>query len=181
MVESTCLDAGSGLFHWGHFLAVLDQELARLDRWEKPLSLILLEMGPMTPGDWGIVGRLVRSCLRGIDLAARRDDRVIGVIMPDAGLGRSRRWLMDILPQLSQVRSLKGCCPTFGRAVARPWEGCRGEAILAAALATFGKEDLLEPSGEADDFSATSGTAIAADERNLLFDGFKALEIGPKH
>ncbi len=39
MKEECCLEEESGLYHLGHFRNVLAQELARLDRWERPLSL----------------------------------------------------------------------------------------------------------------------------------------------
>lgn len=172
-----CLDTESGLYHQIHFRAVLNQELARLDRWERPLSLVLLELPDLSPGDWAVVGRLVRSSLRRIDLAAR----LVAVILPDADARRSRRWLADFLTELARAECLTGCLPAYGRALARPWEGHQGEELLALALANLGYEDLRAGSYEESEFDGESATAIAADERNLLFDGFKTLESRQKH
>ncbi len=44
-VDGTCcLDEESGLYHLEHFRSVLSRELARLDRWERPLSLALIDV-----------------------------------------------------------------------------------------------------------------------------------------
>lgn len=176
-----CLDPESGLYHQIHFRAVLNQELARLDRWERPLSLVLLELPDLSPADWSAVGRLVRQSLRRIDLAARLDDRMLAVILSDADSRRCRNWLADLLDELAAMECLAGRQPSYGRALARPWEGRQGEDLLALALADLGREDLCAGRYEESDFDMEAATAIAADERNLLFDGFKALESRQKH
>ena len=176
-----CLDAESGLFHQVHFRSVLNQELARLDRWERPLSLVLLELPDLNPAAWAAVGRLVRSSLRRIDLAARMDERLVAVLLPDADSHRARRWLAELLAELARTEGLAGCLPAYGRALARPWEGRQSEELLDLALADLGHEDLRAEACEDGEFDPDSATAIAADERNLLFDGFKALECRQKH
>ena len=176
-----CLDTESGLYHQVHFRSVLNQELARLDRWERPLSLVLLELPGLSAAGWAVVGRLVRSSLRRIDLAARLDDHLAAVLLPDADSHRTRRWLADLLAELARAEIPGGRLPAYGRALARPWEGRQGEELLALALADMGQEDLRSGFREEDEFDMDSATAIAADERSLLFDGFKALECRQKH
>lgn len=180
-IMGCCLDTESGLFHQVHFRSVLNQELARLDRWERPLSLVVLNLPDLSPDDWAALGRLVRSSLRRIDLAARMDERLVAVLLPDADAHRTRRWLADLLAELARTKGLGDCLPAYGRALARPWEGRQGEELLALALANLGREDLHAGAGEDGEFDLDSATAIAADERNLLFDGFKALECRQKH
>jgi len=176
-----CLDPESGLYHQAHFRSVLNQELARLDRWERPLSLVILELPDLSAADWAGVGRRVRSSLRRIDLAARMNEKLVAVILPDADAHRSRRWLTDFLAELARTDYPGGRLPAYGRALARPWEGRQSEELLTEALANLGCEDLNAVPYEDGEFDMESATAIAADERNLLFDGFKALESRPKH
>ena len=180
-IMSCCLDPESGMYHQAHFRSVLNQELARLDRWERPLSLVLLDLPDLSPAAWAAVGRLVRSSLRRIDLAARMDERLAAVLLPDADSHRARRWLADLLAELARTDGLGQRLPAYGRALARPWEGRQGEELLALALANLGHEDLHAGACEDGEFDPDSATAIAADERNLLFDGFKALECRQKH
>jgi GGDEF domain-containing protein len=181
---SSCLDEESGLYTPGHFKAALSLELARLDRWERPLSLVLLEL-PDLAGErgWASFGRLLRASLRNIDLAARLGGHRAAVLWPDADSQRGRRWLVSFLTGLDRDRDLSGRPVTFGRALARPWEGRQTEELLALAAAALGREDLtltaaLEGNGESDD---EVRTAIAAEERNLLFAGFQALGASRNH
>lgn len=173
-----CLDEESGLYTRGHFESVLGQEVARLDRWERPLSLILLEMPELEAGLWPVLGRLVRDSLRRIDVAARLGDRRVAVILPDADGARGRRWLLDFLAEVER-RGLSGGRPVFcGRALALPWEGRQAGELLTQAEAGLYDQDL----GAFEDDQDGGGealTAIADDERSLLFDGFKALGDKP--
>ena len=174
-LEACCLDAESGLYTQGHFQSVLSQELARLDRWERPLSLVILDLPDLDASAWAALGALLRDSLRRIDLAARLGHRRAVVILPDADGGRARRWLAGLLAALDRVACLAGRPLTYGRAVARPWEGRQADELLALALANLGREGLSAPAGDEVDDGQDTGTAIAADERNLLFDGFKNL------
>ncbi len=177
-----CLDRASGLYTVGHFASVLGQEMARLDRGARPLSLVLLEWPSLPDPVWSALGRLIQASLRPIDLAARLDARRVAVIMPDADGGRGRRWLLDLLADLSRDDRLAGQPVRYGRAMARPWEGRRGSELLALAEAGLGAEDMGCPApAEEAAWDGESVTAIATEERNLLFDGFKALEAAPKH
>ncbi|MDR2946239.1 MAG: GGDEF domain-containing protein [Candidatus Adiutrix sp.] len=170
-----CLEPESGLYHHLHFRAVLNQELARLDRWERPLSLVLLEMPGLSAADWAAVGRVVRASLRRIDLAARKDN-LVAVILPDADALRCRRWLAELTADLARTVGPAAALPAYGRALARPWEGRQAEELMTLAKNSLGHEDLTADGGDDHGLDMTSATAIAADERNLLFDGFRALK-----
>ncbi len=183
--EAACLDQPSGLYTLEHFHAVLARELAWLDRWERPLSLVVLEPPADLDraGGWAAFGRLLRSTLRGIDTAARMDRGRALVLLPDADASRCRRWLASLFDGLRRDSSLAGRPVRFGRALARPWEGRRGEELLAQARAALGDEnlDFTAGPGTEDDPADDTRTAIAADERNLLFAGFQALEACQNH
>lgn len=175
-----CLDRESGLFHLDHFRTVLNLELARLDRWGRPLTVVLVEMPDLGGDSWPVFGRLLLDSLRRIDVAARLNERQAAVILPDADLARSRRWLADFLQDLAKSEELSRHCARCGRAMAMPWEGRLSEDLLAEAFSDLNCE---ESTGDlADDGSVEeTETAIADDERNLLFAGFKALEADQDH
>lgn len=179
-IGACCLDEASGLYTLSHFESVLSQEVARLDRWERPLSLILLELPELDEGLWPVLGRLVRESLRRIDLAARLDGRRVAVILPDADGARGRRWLLDFLADLDR-RGLTGVRPvSFGRALALPWEGRQAGELLALAEADLHDEESSSVFSDEEESDGEALTAIADDERNLLFDGFKALGDKPR-
>ena len=174
-LTACCLDTESGLYTPAHFQSVLTQELARLDRWERPLSLIILEAPDLGGEAWTALGSHLLDSLRRIDLAARLDNQRAVVILPDADGGRARRWLAGLLAGLDRDPRLAGRVMAYGRALARPWEGRQAADLMALALASLGRDDLSGPSGDEDESGHETGTAIAADERNLLFAGFKNL------
>jgi GGDEF domain-containing protein len=153
---------------------VLDQELARLDRWGRPLSLALLTAPELGPAAWPALGRLLSGCLRRIDLAARLGLNEAAVILPDADEGRAWRWLLDFMGQTEKADRLRDIPFRYGLALARPWEGRLGDELVALAVADLGRDKKTEEGGRARAFPAA---AVAADERGLLFDGFKTLFI----
>jgi PleD family two-component response regulator len=173
-----CLDEASGLYSREHFLTVLGQELARLDRWERPLSLAFLDFPALDVELWPRLGRLLKASLRSIDLAARWSEERVGALLPDAGAARCRRWLADLSDDLA--RAAWPLPLRFGLALARPLEGRRPEEMLKLAAMNLAAVNLgageLRAPARADD----PATAIAADERDLLFAGFKILENGLK-
>lgn len=174
--EPCCLDLESGLFTSAHFRSVLAQELARLDRWEKPLGLVLLEFSGLSGDAWRDLSRLMQNSLRRIDLAARLGRDQVAVLMPDADLPKLRRWLHGFLTEMERVEGLSLAPMGHGKAVARPWEGLGADDLLGMALEDMGQDNLSNwESGEGDDSDGGTATAIAADERNLLFAGFKTL------
>ncbi len=179
---SCCLDGESGLFHQDHFRSVLAQELARLDRWERPLSLVVLEdSNPASVSNWALFGCVLKNSLRPIDLPARLGPRRAAVILPDADAVRVKRWLVELLANLES----EGCCfrahLLYGLAVARPWEGRQVQEFVAQALADLGPADLAEAEAAGEGYAREPATAIATEERNLLFAGFKTLGGSQNH
>ncbi len=172
-----CLDRESGLYHEDHFYSVLQQELARLDRWGRPLSLALLELADLSANAWAALGRLALISLRRLDLAARLDRDTLAVLMPDADESRAAGRLAEFLRQaLAEGLVVSG---KFRQSLtlALPWEG-----LEPGQLVDRGRRNLTEAPLDdclaADSAPAASATAIAADERSLLFEGFKGLDSG---
>ncbi|MDR3038858.1 MAG: hypothetical protein LBV21_06185 [Candidatus Adiutrix sp.] len=172
-----CRDQASGLFHLAHFRSALERELARLDHGDRPLSLALVDLPRAQPADWAAFGRLARAALRPIDLAARLSERRTGFLFPESSAARTRRWRADFLADLGRDDRLGGLDFKCGLALAQPWEGLAAGELLAQAAQNISDDgsDAEAPCGL---FDPDPATAIATDERGLLFDGFKALEGG---
>lgn len=150
-----------------------------MDRWEKPLGLAILEFKGLGPEAWKCLAGLVKDSLRRIDLAARLNQDGVAVLMPDADSARLRRWLRGFLIELERAEDLSGLTIAHGMALARPWEGIGADELVALAASDLGQDNL--DAWEVSDSETSDGetaTAIAADERNLLFDGFKTLGTG---
>ncbi len=171
-MKTSCLEAESGLYHEGHLRSVLAQELARLDRGERSLCLALIEARGLSGPAWSLLGRLLRQSLRRIDLAARLEENLAAVVMPDADEHRARRWLLELAAEAE--KGGLGRDLTYGLAFARPWEGRTVDELLRLALENMGGRP-FENMEEGEDFALSPVTAIAADERNLLFAGFAEL------
>ena len=171
----SCRDQESGLYNQGHFESVLNHELVRLDRWKHPLSLVLLKVPTLTSEDWSVLGRLLVSSLRGIDLAGRLNKDKAAVLLPDFHTGQAKRWLASLQKELRENAALAKHPYLFGLALARPWEGTQGEALLAKAEAEL--KPMENPLEDLEDNPDDLDTSIATDERNLLFDGFRALTV----
>lgn len=172
-----CLDRESGLYHEDHFYSVLQQEMARLDRWGRPLSLVLLELRDLSADTWAGLGRLALISLRRLDLAARLDRDTLAVLMPDADENQAAGRLAEFLRQALAEGLVVSGRFRQSLALALPWEG-----LEPGQLVSRGRRNLTE--APLDDFLAAdsvpnaSATAIAADERSLLFEGFKGLDSG---
>lgn len=172
---SSCRDPESGLYTIGHFQSVLSQELARLDRGERPLSLVLLAVPQLTDQHWSHLGRLILASLRSIDLAARLDAERVSVLLPDATLGRARRWAGLLLAEITQHPVLGRHVFSWGLVLARPREGRTSAELLSLAEAGLGQDEELNPDDHALNSVEDLNTSIATDERDLLFAGFQAL------
>jgi len=169
----SCRDRNSGLFHQAHFLAALEGELARLDRWARPLSLALVELTPAP--DWAALGRLARAALRPIDVAAKLSDHRAGFLFPEADKARTGRWLAGFLAELRREPGLGWLEIKTGLALARPRAGLTAGEMMARAA--FDLES-GGPDRTARGLEKDPVTTIIEDERRLLFEGFRALEDG---
>jgi hypothetical protein len=173
--EWSCRDEASGLFHRAHFMAALEGELARLDRWVRPLALTLVELTPAP--DWAAFGLLARDALRPIDLAARLSENRAGFIFPEADQAWTERWLAGFLAGLRRDNRVGRFDTRVGLALAHPRTGLSaGEMMSLAVKSLSGSPDRAARPYETDPV-----TAIVEDERRLLFEGFRALEDGRRH
>jgi hypothetical protein len=174
----SCRDAESGIFHRAHFLAALEGELARQDRWARPLALALVELAPAP--DWAAFGPLARAALRPIDLAARLSDNRAGFIFPEADQAWAWGRLAELLSGLRRHDRLGGLAARTGLALAQPRSGLSAGEMMALAAQSLASIGLVAsgPDWAARTFAADPVSAIVEDERLLLFEGFRALEDG---
>jgi len=167
----SCRDEASGLFHQAHFLAALEGELARWDRWARPLALALVELTPAP--DWTAFGPLAQAAFRPVDLAARLSDTRAGFLLPEAGPAWAGRRLAEFLAELRRDPRLGRLDLKTGLALAHPRMDLSAGEMMALAVRN------LSGSPEwAGDFETDPVTIIIEDERRLLFEGFRALEDG---
>ncbi|MDR2935643.1 MAG: hypothetical protein LBV70_07210 [Candidatus Adiutrix sp.] len=168
----SCRDEASGLFHQAHFLAALEGELARWDRWVRPLALALVELEPAP--DWAAFGHLAQSALRSVDLAARLSDNLAGFLFPEAGRAWAGRRLAEFLAELRRDARLGRSDIRTGLTLALPRADLSAGEMMALALRDLsGGPDRAARAPEADPV-----TFIIEDELRLLFEGFRALEDG---
>jgi hypothetical protein len=168
----SCRDEASGLFHQAHFLAALEVELARWDRWARPLALALVELKPAP--DWAAFGPLAQAVLRPVDLAARLSDSLAGFLFPESGRTRAGRRLAEFLAELRRDTRLGRLDIRTGLALAQPRVGLTAGEMMALAVRNLSDS----PDWAARPFETDPVTVIIEDERRLLFEGFRALEDG---
>ncbi|MPM66219.1 hypothetical protein SDC9_113126 [bioreactor metagenome] len=90
-------DGLTGLYNYRYFRAMLDQELKRSIRYNRPLSLIMIDVDHFKhyndnnghrAGDEAlcIVASLIRSCCRDVDFAVRYGGEEFAVLLPETKL-----------------------------------------------------------------------------------------------
>ena len=169
-----CCDEESGLYHAGHFKASLELELIRLERNERSLALVVIEIADLNTSPlWAKAGAALLASLRSIDQGARLGPKIMAAILPDADEYRARRMIGEFLQNLSCDSLLKNLKTKFGLALAQPLAGDSPETLLQKAF-LHASSDLGELALDGPPCPEPN-TAIAADERSLLFDGFKRL------
>jgi hypothetical protein len=168
----SCRDEASGLFHQAHFLAALEVELVRWDRWARPLALALVEFKPAP--DWAAFGPLAQAAFRPVDLAARLSDNLAGFLLPEAGRAWAGRRLAELLAELRRDVRLGRLDIRTGLALAQPRVDLSAVEMMALALRNLS----VSPDWVARTFETDPVTIIIEDERRLLFEGFRALEDG---
>jgi hypothetical protein len=173
---ATCLDLQSGLYHPEHFQLSLDHELTRLERFERPLGLVLVCLEKSgTDSDWAELGLFIKGFLRKLDVAARLSEKKMGILLPDASLERVARLLELLGQEFEEKETLSKLSPRFGVALVRPGEGNNAspEVLLSQALENQGQAaevvkqmlDINSPWVEAD-------TVLIEAEKDSLFAGF---------
>jgi GGDEF domain-containing protein len=174
---ATCLDIVSGLYHPEHFELSLSYEFSRMERTEKPLGLVLVRLGEAAEDclkAFKVMGSFIKSALRPLDLAARLGEREVAILMPEAQRDRAVRLLLALGREFEANPLFSGA--SFGASLARPYEGAGPADLLRRAGQNTGSAQQVakkllsgaSPWAEID-------TALIADEKDSLFDGFSVL------
>jgi diguanylate cyclase (GGDEF)-like protein len=96
LLEATRIEPKTGLFNVRHFQAALEQELARAARFDRPLSLAMVDVDHLRQinnvhghlaGDraLGVVAETLRAATRDYDVAARFGGDEFTVLLPETG------------------------------------------------------------------------------------------------
>ncbi|MGL4208385.1 MAG: diguanylate cyclase domain-containing protein [Candidatus Adiutrix sp.] len=176
-----CLEPESGLYHLGHLKSMLAHELVRQDRCGRPLVLAVLASSGLGKKSWELLGPLLSASLRRLDLAARLGLNEIAIIFPEADRTMAMGRIDDLMGKIKNHPTLKAIQFSYGLAVSKPWGDASCDDILSMALDDLEREKPQNGDKCICHLKSFKATAIAADERNLLFDGFKSLEIHHKH
>jgi hypothetical protein len=196
---ATCLDQKSGLYHPQHFFLSLNYEFNRMERTEKPLGLIILQLSEAKETDFQKLGSYLKSNLRPLDLAANLgplDSAAklgqagevaklgqageVAILIPEADRDRAVRLIKALGQEYLPGGKLSGPKVIFGAALARPYQGWRPDDLVQKARENSG------PALEAAE-KVISGaspwtevdTALAGPERDSLFSGFGSLSVAP--
>lgn len=189
--QQTVIDRGSGLYTRTYFLEALEIETARMARFNRPLSLLLIKLkgpGPNGPGSlvFKAAARLILKRRRRLDQAARYRRDTLALIMPDTALRQA----------LTAARRLRAMITAAWEELILPPAGPaseRGEVLLGLAETAPGQAKearrLLADAQEALKLAAwhdgiwpdwlpeepENGTTVEPSEKEALFAGFREL------
>jgi GGDEF domain-containing protein len=174
----TCLDQTSGLYHFQHFELSLKYEHARMLRTEKPLGLIVLRFSEARDIDFHNLALFLKCSLRPLDLAARLASDEVAILIPEADKDRAVRLLKVLGQEYAPGGDLEGPTVAFGAALARPYQGDFPNDLVQKARENLGQA--LEVAQKV--ISGSSpwievDTALAAPERDSLYNGFGSLPL----
>jgi PleD family two-component response regulator len=102
MLRRSGNDPETGLFDRGGFVARLEQEMARSQRYDRPLSLALL-IPRERPRDMRAVASHLRQKLRAADVLAHLGDGVIAILGPETPSAAMRRLSTRLLAELKDL------------------------------------------------------------------------------
>jgi hypothetical protein len=147
--------------------------MARSLEAEKPLGLLAVSFQGGLPG---FFAEFLRARLRRIDIPSRLGTGEAAVIMPRVNPARAGRLVEKLGADLAAEPRLAGQMPLFGAAFAWPGDSVGPEELVSRARAAYDT-----PSGTAErilaarEGCASEDTALAADEKEILFQGFSEL------
>jgi GGDEF domain-containing protein len=171
----SCLDPASGLYHLQHFRLSLSYELNRMERTDKPLGLIALRLPKEGPVSMRALGAFLRKALRPLDTPAKIGEREVAALMPEADRDRASSLLRALADKFGDGSGLSASI-ACGWALARPWEEWTAAKLLAKAKNSMGPASaaIAKMAGPAGPW-AQNNSALAAAEKDSLFDGFSLL------
>ena len=171
----SCLDPSSGLYHLQHFRLSLAYEINRMYRADKPLGLVVIKIPAAESISIKSVASFLRRALRPLDTPAKIGDRELAALLPEADRDQATR-LISALAEKFGDGAPTGATISYGGALARPWEEWTPAKLLSKARSSMDSASVIiarmlggaRPWAEVD-------TALAAAEKDSLFDGFSIL------
>jgi hypothetical protein len=163
-----CLDRQNGLYFREHFFLSLGNELARLDRYQKAVGLLAFRFLTPEPA-WEETGPKINLSLGSCDQAARLDDALGAILLPESDAGKAARILGDLNRDLG---------PQVEYGLALIWPGHMGTADLLLARATqnmAGFEEAMKNLTDEHGPWLARNTALILAEKESLFEGFGQL------
>jgi GGDEF domain-containing protein len=137
------VDHDSGLLDNRIFTVTFERKLAAARRHLRPLSLVLIDIGPGLPTDpefrrraLGRWGAMVTSTLRESDVACRVDATTFGVILEDTP-EPGAVWVAERLQIAASCSAGLDPGPVRAAAATYPNHGLRADALLAQAWAAL--------------------------------------------
>jgi len=141
--RESVVDGDSGLLDHRIFTITFERKLAAARRHLRPLSLVLIDIGPGLPADpeprrlaLGRWGSMVTSTLRESDVACRVDDTTFGVILEDTP-EPGAVWVAERLQIAASCSAGLDPGPVRAAAATYPNHGLRADALLAQAWAAL--------------------------------------------
>jgi len=110
----TVIDETTGLYNEKHLHRQLDEEIKRSIRYQRPCSLVLLEIDEVRAGLDGLtsdekfaalkqVGGLLKQRLSDIDRAARLDDNTFALVLPDRNKREATQAAEEVRKEIEQL------------------------------------------------------------------------------
>jgi GGDEF domain-containing protein len=143
MESESVLDGDSGLWDHRVFNVTFESKVAAARRHLRPLSLVLIDIGPSLPPDaesrrqalsgWGAV---VAQTLRESDVSCRVGDTTFGIILEDTP-ETGGVWAAERLQIAASCSAMLDPAPISAAVAAYPNHGLRPDALLAQAWAAL--------------------------------------------
>ncbi|MDR1545585.1 MAG: hypothetical protein LBU12_02485 [Deltaproteobacteria bacterium] len=176
---AVCLDQATGLYHPEHFRITFLNELKRMDRTERPLGLIVAQLGQPAPEALKALGSFFKKTLRPLDQAAHLKDGEVAILLPETDRDQALALIESLGLEFEFNPLLQGRLVGLGAALARPYEDRAPEDLFVNARESLGPAAeaaarILSGAGP----WAEADTALAAEEKDSLFLGFSRLSPG---
>jgi hypothetical protein len=165
-----CLDPQTGLYFREHFFLTFNNELARLDNYQKALGLLVVSLGEEP--SWPKIGPRINAVLGKSDQCTVLDAQSAAILMPETGPKKVARILTDLNRELGpQAR--------YGLTLVWPGHLTDCQEMLSKAQADL-QEFVKTQQKLADEHGPWSAreTALIPEEKESLYAGFGQLLAG---